>query len=284
MILRIGTLGIAAVLCAGALALTGAARAQTPSPLAEWQYSAGDLMQSMFQTDRPVWQAELGPAIVVGPIYDGSGRTRLTPGLTAELRYRDIAFASLGEGVGVNLLRGNNYRAGLALTYDLGRREGDDRTRLRGLGTIGPALELKGFAEYIISRDFPLALRINLRRTLGGANGLVGDVGVYMPLPGSSEKLIMFAGPSVSFADITYMQNYFGVSAAQAARSGYRPYNPAAGVKSVGFGASLTWFFADHWLFNTDIAVTRLLGSAAASPIVRTPNGGVAIATVAYQF
>lgn len=284
MALRNRTFGIATLLCATVLPLAGTARAQTPSPLAEWQYSAGDLMQSMFQADRPVWQAELGPAIVVGPIYDGSGRTRLTPGLTAELRYRDIAFASTGEGIGVNLLRGNNYRAGFALTYDLGRREADDRTRLRGLGNVGAAPEVKGFAEYILSRDFPLALRVNVRRALGGSNGLVGDVGVYLPLPGSSEKLIMFAGPSVSFADSSYMQNYFGVSAAQSARSGYRPYNPAGGVKSVGFGASLTWFFADHWLFNTDVAVTRLLGSAAASPIVRTPNGGVAIATVAYQF
>lgn len=92
------------------------------------------------------------------------------------IRYRDIAFASVGEGLGVNPLRGDNYRAGVSIGYDLGRRVADYYSHLHGLGDIAPAPVIKLIESYAISKKFPLVLRAAVRQLVGGADGVVGDL------------------------------------------------------------------------------------------------------------
>jgi hypothetical protein len=116
-----GSLGTA-VLAASLIVLMGSsAFAQTPSPLQEWQFPGGIILQKEFAPQIPEWRVVLGAATAVSPIYDGALPYRVRPGPVIDIRYRDIAFASVGEGLGVNVLRGDNYRAGIALGYDLGR-------------------------------------------------------------------------------------------------------------------------------------------------------------------
>ena len=114
-----------------------------------------------------------------------------------------------------------------------------------------------------------MVLRGDVRQIIGGADGMVADVGVYMPLPGSSKKFIMFAGPSITYADHRYLQKEFGVTPAQALASGYPVYDAHAGTNAVGFGFSATWFMTDRWLVNMDTAADWLLGSARESPITQ---------------
>jgi outer membrane scaffolding protein for murein synthesis (MipA/OmpV family) len=127
--------------------------------------------------------------------------------------YRDLAFASVGEGIGLNLLRGEKYNAAVSVGYDLGRPMSDDYRHLRGLGDISAAPVLKLFGFYVVSKAFPLVLRADARRVVGGADGLLGDLEAFMPLPGSSHRFVMFAGPSITFANRQYMHKVFGVAA-----------------------------------------------------------------------
>lgn len=62
--------------------------------------------------------------------------------------------------------------AGVSIGYDLGRRESDDLGHLHGLGTIAPAPIFKVFGSYVISKDFPLVMRVDIRQIVGGADGL----------------------------------------------------------------------------------------------------------------
>jgi outer membrane scaffolding protein for murein synthesis (MipA/OmpV family) len=254
------------------------ALSQTPSPLQEWQYSGGTVLERLFEPDLPEWRVVLGAAAEARPLYDGAAVSRVIGGPLINIRYSDIAFVSVGEGVGVNLLRGENYRAGIQVGYDLGRRVSDDSVHLHGLGDIGRAPTVEAFASYAISKEFPLVMRGDVRQYVGGADGMVADVGVYMPLPGSSKKLIMFAGPSITYADHRYLQKEFGVTPAQALASGYPVFDPHAGTNAVGFGFSATRFITDHWLINLDGAVNHLLGSARQSPITqRTVQGALTL-------
>ena len=170
--------------------------AQTPSPLQEWQYSSGIVLEQLFEPVEPDWTYVAGLATEFKPLYDGSQPYRVVAGPVIDIRYRDVAFASVGEGLGLNLLRGTNYRAGIALDYDLGRRVSDDESHLHGLGDIHAAPVVKVFGSYVISKQFPLVLRLDARQFVGGAEGAVADVQAYLPLPGSSKTLVMFAGPS----------------------------------------------------------------------------------------
>ena len=246
------------------------AHAQTPSPLAEWQYSSGIMLESMFDEHLPTWRIRLGPSVSFQPRYDGADRYHLVAGPTIDIRYRDRFFLSTGEGLGVNLLTGPNWRLGVAAAYDLGRREADDLGHLKGMGNINPAPSLRLLGEYAISKEFPLVLSADLRRNFGGSNGWIGDLGVYMPMPGSSEKFAWFAGPTMTVADSRYMNSWFGVNAGQSARSGYRQYDASAGIRSVGFGVTASWTVSKHWLLNADGAFQQLVGSAAHSPLPQT--------------
>ncbi|WP_084168956.1 MipA/OmpV family protein [Paraburkholderia acidipaludis] len=260
------------------------AQAQTPSPLGEWQYSAGIPLEKMFETQQPDWQVRLGVGSTFEPRYDGSDRYRMLAGPSIDIRYKDLLFASTGEGIGVNVLQGPNWRVSVAAVYDLGRRAHDDPPELNGLGNINPAPEMKIAGEYVISKDFPLVLRAAFTRSLGGSNGWSGDFGAYMPLPGSNDRFYWFAGPSVTVADATYMQSWFGVTPQQAVDSGYRPYSAGAGLKSAGFGITMVYFVNKHWFLSADGALRRLLGSAADSPVVQSKTNGVCDISINYQF
>jgi outer membrane scaffolding protein for murein synthesis (MipA/OmpV family) len=214
-----------------------------------------------------------------GPEYPGAQRYRVRPGPDIDIRYRDIAFLSVGEGLGVNLLRSDVWRGGIAATYDLGRSS-DMNSRLKGLPNVPWAPEGKLFLERVI---FPVVLRIDARHAFGGYEGWIGDLGAYMPVAGS-EKYFIFVGPTATFANSTYMRHYFGVSDTAARNSHFRRYWPGDGFQSVGLGFSAVWNLTDHWFIGVDGAVQQLVGQAAASPIVENQTGYNLSMTVAYRF
>ncbi|RKT22007.1 outer membrane scaffolding protein for murein synthesis (MipA/OmpV family) [Paraburkholderia sp. RAU2J] len=282
--ISIAATSVVAVTLGGVAFLPGSASAQTPSPLGEWQYSAGIPLQKMYQPNIPDWQVRVGLATSFQPRFEGSARYHVVAGPSIDVRYKDLFFLSSGEGFGVNVAQGENWRVSLAAVYDLGRRERDDPQELNGLGNINFAPGLKLAGEYVVSKDFPLVLRADIRRYFGGSNGWIGDLGAYMPMPGSSKTFFWFAGPNVSFADSTYMNSWFGVNQQQAANSQFSQYHASAGVKSVGFGVSAVWLFNKHWFATADGAFQQLVGSAGNSPITRSRANGVADISINYRF
>lgn len=257
--------------------------AQTPNPLQEWQYPGGIILEKLFLPDLPEWRVALGAAGVLMPLYQGSGVYRLQPGPVIDIRYRDLAFASVGEGLGVNFIHSMKFRASLSIGYDLGRRVSEDPSRLHGLRDIDPAPVVKLSESYVLSKRFPLILRADVRQIVGGADGLLGDLEAYMPLPGSSQSFIMFAGPSVTFANRHYVHNVFGVTPAQSAASGYPEYAGHGGLNSAGVGFSATRFLTPRFMINVDAALSRLDRSAHDSPLTQAPIQRVVELSFAYR-
>jgi outer membrane scaffolding protein for murein synthesis (MipA/OmpV family) len=123
-----------------------------------------------------------------------------------------------------------------------------------------------------------------VRQLVGGADGMLADFEAYLPLPGSSKRFVMFAGPSYTYGDHLYMQKVFGVNAAQSTTSAYRYYQAHSGSDAVGLGFSATGFITNHWIMNLDTAVNRLLGSAEASPITQRTTQRVVSVSAAYKW
>jgi len=257
---------------------------QTPSPMQEWQYSGGVILARLFDPNFPEWRTVLGVAADTQPVYAGADAYRVQGGPVINIQYSDIAFLSTGDGLGVNFLRGDHYRVGAAIAYDRGRIERDDYTNLRGMGNINPAPVAKLFATYVLSKKFPLILRVDARQLLGGADGTVGDVGLYMPLPGSSKKFVMFAGPSVTFGTHHYLQSEYGVSPAQSLASGHPVFDAHAGMASAGVGFSATRFITNHWLLNLDAAINKLKGSPDISPLTEASTQRELALSIDYQW
>jgi outer membrane scaffolding protein for murein synthesis (MipA/OmpV family) len=257
---------------------------QTPSPMQEWQYSGGVILARLFEPELPDWREITGLAAEVQPVYNGARADKVMGGPVINIQYKNIAFLSTGDGLGYNFLRGQHYRVGVALSYDLGREERSDYTNLTGMGNISPAPAAKLFATYVLSKKFPMILRVDAKQIIGGANGAVGDVGVYIPLPGSSKKFVMFAGPSMTFGDHHYLQSEYGVTPAQSLASGHPVFNPHPGEAAVGVGFSATRFLTDHWLLNLDAALSKLKGSPDVSPITENSTQRVLALSVNYMW
>src|SRR5258708_29638580 len=269
-------------LCVGAALISTLAAsplaAQTPSPLANWQYSAGEVLAPL-GGPVPEWRIILGGGAEMQPIYEGSQRYSALPSVVFDVRYKDIAFLSDGEGVGVNVLRGPTYRAGLAIAYDLGRNH-HVQHRLAGLGNIDPAPEAKLFAEYFLP---PFVYTFDLRKGIGGHDGVIGDIGLYVPVP-AAKDFYVYTGPSVTFADGDYMQAYFGISPAQAARSPFPVFTAHGGLDRAGWGVTALYKYSERWWLEAEGAWEYMLADAASSPIVEDRSQFTAGINVLYRF
>ena len=263
--------------------LMGSAKAQTPSPLAEWQYSSGIELQKRFEKDQPEsnWRGSVGLSVESQPDYVGSDHYTFTGGPDFDIRYKDLAFLSLGEGLGVNLLFTNRFRFGVALGYDFGRDEGDDR-RLRGMGNISPSVVPRIFGALVL---FPVTLRLDIRKGIGGNEGIVGDASIYAPVYGNN-RFVVFLGASATFADGKYMTRFFGVSPSQSVGSGYRTYDAESGAEAISLGSNAVWFLSSRKTWFTDLTLTlnRLMGGATDSPLVAARYSSAMAIDLGYQF
>jgi outer membrane scaffolding protein for murein synthesis (MipA/OmpV family) len=257
--------------------------AQTPSPLQEWQYSGGLILARLFQPDLPQFRTIVGLASQLQPAYDGSRAYHIEGGPDINVYYRDVAFISTGDGIGYNVLRGDHFQIGASMTYDLGRKVKEDYANLHGMGDISPAPVGKVFASWVISKRLPLILRVDARQFIGGAEGAVGDIAIYTPLPGSTKTFVMFAGPSLTLATRHYMQVLYGVTPQQSAASGHPVYEVMHdGTTAAGVGFSATKFLGEHWLVNVDSAINEIRGSPAHSPIVEKTHQHVVALSINY--
>ncbi len=269
------------------LALALPVAAQTPTPLNFWQFSAGQVL-APYDDEGPKWLVFVGPSIVYQSKYEGSKGYNLQAGAVLDIRYRGRLYLSTGEGVGYDFFRGKNYRAGLGIAYDIGRR--DNHNGIRGLGDVSPTPQAKFYGDYVfrpkmMNHEIPLIVSVDMRRAIGEYNGFIANVGAYMPIAGSEEeRYFMFLGASGTYWDKRTAKAYFGVTPAQSAASGLPVFSPDAGPESFGAGLSAGWFMSDHWLVTGDLAVRRILHDFDKSPVVQEVWSAHASLSVAYAF
>jgi outer membrane scaffolding protein for murein synthesis (MipA/OmpV family) len=265
--------------------LPHASFAQSQSPLQEWQYSGGVILARLFDPNLPPWRVIAGAAAEVQPVFDGARAYQVSGGPVVNVYYRDIWYFSTGEGLGYNFLRGDHYQVGVGLSYDLGREMHVDGKDLNGMGDIKAAPVAKMYGSVVLSKKFPMILRVSARQYLGGAQGAVGNASVYLPLPGSSQSFVMFAGPSITMGTRHYLQTLYGVSAQQSVESGHPEYLiDSAGTSDAGVGFSATKFFGKHLLINLDTAISQVRGAPAKSPVVETRTQRVLALSFEYQW
>ena len=99
-----------------------------------------------------------------------------------------------------------------------------------------------------------------------------------------SGDLRLGLGLAETLANADYMQSYFGVSAAQAARSGYALYQPGAGLRDVRANLSLTYRINPNLSATAGVSASGLSGDASDSPLVRQKSSTTGLLALAYSF
>lgn len=215
----------------------------------------------------PDWKVKLGGGVMLAPDYEGSDDYEFKPIPDIEINYRDSVILK-NNALSYNALRAfdpaSNWRAGPRARYGFGRDQ-DDNAALRGLGDVDPSIEVGGFVGYGVG---PWSGELSVLQDVGdGHEGLVAELGggySFRFTPRLGARL----SASMTYADENYMQSFFGVTPAQALRSGYAAADADAGLKDAGLMFGMTYGLTENWALGGFVGYKRLLGDAADSQIV----------------
>jgi MipA family protein len=233
-------------------------------------------------------RAALGGGVAVVPRYPGSDRheTRLSPVISVSFgRFfigGDPAAGGGGGGVGLRLYADRRWAFGAALSPEFRRaREESDDPRLQGLGDVDGTVRATLFAGY---RYAWLALRASVSPDIGGENQ--GTLARFDALVrhAAGERLVFSAGPGVTWASGQYMRTFFGIDAAQSARSGLPQYEAGRGWNSLRFAIGVNYIATKDWSAGARAARALLVGDAADSPVTASRSQDTFATFLTYRF
>lgn len=234
------------------------------------------------------FSARLGGAVAIRPKYEGSdkydvfGFPLIIPefgtgsGFADRVKIRDV------DDVRFRLFEANGFELGPLAGYAFGRDQ-DDGDLLRGLGDVDDGIVLGAYAGYRVG---PILFDVSYHHIVSG-----DDQGYQIRLGGEIEQpvasnAIVTARVGTTFADDNYMDSYFGISAAQAARSAASLplYETSGGIKDVHVELGTRIDLTDRWQVRGGVRYGRLLGDAADSPIVESENQFSGYLGASYRF
>lgn len=254
--------GIAVIRVFGGFALLVASGAALAQPAPGVPQSA----QTAQRPRQPDWTLGVGVAPLLAPVWQGSRDVGLSIFPDLRLNYRDDVFLSVPDGLGWNLVNRDGWKLGPLVKLRFGRRESTGGTpflvaggsdALLGMGDVGLAGEAGAFAQYSVAGG-KLRLRAELRQGFGGHEGLVADtsIGWNDAIGGVRSGWRYGLGVRAAYGDSDFTNVYFGVDAAQAARTGLAVAATGSGLVSAGVNGSLTRLIGP---FGRDGAVTLFM-------------------------
>ncbi|KQX01738.1 hypothetical protein ASC94_03805 [Massilia sp. Root418] len=230
----------------------------------------------------------VGAGVALAPRYSGSDENMAVPLLAVDYSMANGFYASTMRGLGYGGAAGPfSYSA--ALGYRAPRKEdgklpfgGKASKYLRGMGDV------KGSATANLSLGYALfdGLDINLHtaQTLSAREtGSTYGAGLSGTLfKGENDTVTLSLGFEV--ADKKYAQAYYGVTAQQALKSGYKVYKPKAGMYQADVTMSWQHKLNERWGVTGMVGASSLLRDAANSPLARRTTSPTAAVYASYAF
>ncbi|PZN92066.1 MAG: MipA/OmpV family protein [Alphaproteobacteria bacterium] len=196
------------------------------------------------------WTLGVGFAPLYAPAWQGSRDQALSIFPDLRLNYRDAVFASIPDGLGWNAVNRDGWKLGPLAKLRFGRQESNGGSpflvaggseALRGMGDVGVAGEVGGFAQYSFAGR-KARVRAEVRQGFGGHDGVIADVllGWNDRFGAPTSPWLWSTSVRATFAGRDYVQTYFGVTPGQAAATGLDAFAAGGGLVSTGLNASLT--------------------------------------------
>jgi MipA family protein len=213
------------------------------------------------------WTVTVGANAVGQPAFEGSKSLTLTGAPIFSIGRAGGSserFISQRDSASIALFDYEGFSAGPAVKATSARNAGS-HPELNGLGDVGLTIEVGGFVQY-----FPVdwfRLRSELRRGFGGQDGVVADFAADVIVPVWT-RLTLSGGPRFTLENTRATAPYFGVNAAQSLASGLPVFDAKGGAHAVGAGAQARYQITPQWEGHAFVEYDRLLGDAAASPLV----------------
>lgn len=224
------------------------------------------------------WQVSIGAGTLLAPSYLGDDDYQLRVMPNIHIKYGDRFFASIHEGIGINVLSTEKFRVGPIARVAFARNEdgdqpfiisGNDTSDLIGLGDVNTTVELGGFAQV----DFgPLTISAEARHGANGHAGFVADFGVRTNgrLMLGDQPVLYSMGPRARLVGDDYNSAYFSVDDTQSTASGLPTFDARGGLQSYGFGGAAIFPISRDapWAFVFNAGYDRITGDAGDAPLI----------------
>ncbi|MHA3790588.1 MipA/OmpV family protein [Rhizorhabdus wittichii] len=229
--------------------------------------------------EKAPWQADhitIGAGATVIPTFEGSDSTRVMPLPAIDIR-QGIFIANLLNGVGVDVPVSDSVSLGAGAVFVLGYRHKDVPD---GIDKISNAAGIRGHATI---RKWGFIGSLGVTKILGGTKGTTADVLVSYPIR-LDDRLTVAPALGTSWADSKYNDRYFGISEAEAMRSGLPTFHMGSGFKDVVFSLNANYRLSPRWNLTAGASAIRLVGDALDSPLVQKKLNGTGLVTLSYTF
>ncbi|MDH0868036.1 MipA/OmpV family protein [Mitsuaria sp. GD03876] len=231
----------------------------------------------------------IGGGVAVGTRYSGSDETLVAPLIALEYAHSSGFFAGTLRGVGyatavgpVTLSAAVAYRGKRSEKKKDGIGFDSGSKYLNGMGDVKGSVTGHLSASYAVLPWVDVQLHTEQPLT-NRDNGALYSLGVSAKLLADG-KDTWTVGLGATAADRKYMQTYHGVTAAQAARTGYAVFTPKSGFHQVEASASWQRQFTKNWSVIGSVGVQRLVGDASKSPLTRRATSPTGYVAVGYTF
>jgi len=210
------------------------------------------------------WTAGAGLAMV--PDYIGSDDYEVAP-----LPYLTVDFENhmnvklVGNRIQSNLIPHPIFKAGPVGEY-IGKRDDVDNNRVDRMDDVDASFMLGAFGGFVYE-GFNGRIEV-MSDVADGNDGTIARLALGWGTGFAEDMRINLEG-FTTWGDDDFMEAYFGVDAADSARSGLSVYNADSGIYEVGLNATYTWNFTGAWTFIGIAGVSQLVGDADdSSPVV----------------
>lgn len=244
------------------------------------------MAQEAAPSGAPHGQVALGAGIA--PEYDGSGDVRAIPFVLADVRWRGVSFEFRGLRARADIASNPRFAIGPVIGARLDRNDVEGPVGL--LPEIDTAIEAGAFVSYRFGGDQlgQESLQVELTAVHDVSRTHEGLLATASASYAAVRKPNTFVTIDVqsTWANADYSRTYFGISAADAVRSGLAAYRPGSGIRDVGAGLSAGYYFDRHFGVIARAGAAYLIGDVGDSPVTAQgsrwqPLGGI---TLSYRF
>ncbi|MFV3128261.1 MipA/OmpV family protein [Niveispirillum sp. KHB5.9] len=241
--------------------------------------------------DAPQWSGFVALGGGLKPEYAGADKYEPIPFAVVNLEKGPYLFEMTGltARAGMELVPG--LYAGPVVGFDMGRDDDVDSKPVARLDKIDSGLDAGGF----------VGVRFGGNQYGQGEVGIdltalfdMSDVHSGMLLTAElsyaalrRQQWFVNLDAQATYADASYTRTFFGVTAAEAGRSGLTAYRPGSGLRDIGAGVTVGYQFNQNWGVMGRLSYDYLVGDAADSPIVKDEGSrhqGLAGLAISYRF
>ncbi|AYG96314.1 MipA/OmpV family protein [Brevundimonas naejangsanensis] len=205
------------------------------------------------------WKVDVGGGVVRGFSVSGKDGDQANVTAWGSASYRDILYANGLDGIGWNAVKRDDFHAGAQLRprFSAGEVDGMDRP---GLGADAALYAFKRLPGNVV-----VGGRVQHDATGDDAGleyyGSVGHQGVTRV--GLLQTLAYMRG-----GDDKRARRYYGVTAQEAASSGYAAFAPSGGLSAAGAAALLAISVGDRFGLGAFVNYEQRLGDVQDSPLI----------------